>query len=134
MYITTLLTIVKIKASPRSPSIDEWRNIYIYILSWVQFLAQEDSLEKGTATHSSILAWRCPWTEKLGGLWSIGQDHIHVSAGINWESPNFTCSWPSPSLQCLSFRLVTHYCLKMIMIKFHLNMQKIEIGPFPYTT
>ena len=31
MYITTLLTIVKIKASPRSSSIDEWRNTYIYI-------------------------------------------------------------------------------------------------------
>ena len=31
-------------------------------------LGQEDPLEKGMATHSSILAWRIPWTEKLGGL------------------------------------------------------------------
>ena len=30
--------------------------------TWVQSLGQEDSLEKGTATHSSILAWRIPWT------------------------------------------------------------------------
>ena len=30
---------------------------------WVQFLGQEDSLEKGMATHSSILAWRIPWTD-----------------------------------------------------------------------
>ena len=34
----------------------------------VQSLGQEDSLEKGMATHSSILAWRIPWTEELGGL------------------------------------------------------------------
>ena len=31
-------------------------------------LGQEEPLEKGTATHSSILAWRIPWTEKPGGL------------------------------------------------------------------
>ena len=30
--------------------------------TWVQFLGQEDPLEKGRATHSSILAWRIPWT------------------------------------------------------------------------
>jgi len=31
--------------------------------TWVQSLGQEDPLEKGMATHSSILAWRIPWTE-----------------------------------------------------------------------
>ena len=35
-------------------------------------LDQEDPLEKGWATHSSILAWRIPWTEETGGLWSMG--------------------------------------------------------------
>ena len=34
----------------------------------VQSLGWEDSLEKGMATHSSILAWRIPWTEEPGGL------------------------------------------------------------------
>ena len=38
----------------------------------VQFLGQEDPLEKGMATHSSILAWRIPWTEEPGGLRSMG--------------------------------------------------------------
>ena len=38
----------------------------------VQSLGWEDSLEEGTATHSSILAWRIPWTEEPGGLQSIG--------------------------------------------------------------
>ena len=36
----------------------------------VQSLGQEDPLEEGMTTHSSILAWRIPWTEKPGGLWS----------------------------------------------------------------
>ena len=40
----------------------------------------------------------------------ICQDHIHRSAGIKWESPNFTGSWPSLSLHCLSYRFFTHYC------------------------
>ena len=38
----------------------------------VRSLGQEDSLEKGMATHSSILAWRIPWTEEPGGLQSMG--------------------------------------------------------------
>ena len=39
---------------------------------WVQSLGREDPLEAGMATHSSILAWRVPWTEEPGGPWSIG--------------------------------------------------------------
>ena len=38
----------------------------------VQSLVQKDPLEKGMATHSSILAWRIPWTEEPGGLQSMG--------------------------------------------------------------
>ena len=36
--------------------------------TWVQFLGWEDPLEKEMATHSSILAWRIPWTEETDGL------------------------------------------------------------------
>ena len=39
--------------------------------TWVQSLGQEDPLEKGMATHSSILAWRIPWTKEPGGLQSM---------------------------------------------------------------
>ena len=39
--------------------------------TWVRSLGWEDPLEKGMATHSSILAWRIPWTEEPDGLWSI---------------------------------------------------------------
>ena len=41
--------------------------------TWVRSLDQEDPLEKEMATHSSILAWRIPWTEELGGLQSTGR-------------------------------------------------------------
>ena len=40
--------------------------------NWVQSLGQEDPLKKVMATHSSILAWRIPWTEEPGGLQSMG--------------------------------------------------------------
>ena len=42
----------------------------------VQFLGQEDPLEKGMTTHSSILAWRIPWTEEPGELESMGLQRI----------------------------------------------------------
>ena len=42
----------------------------------VQSLGQEDPLEEGMATHSSILAWRIPWTEEPGGLQSMGQQRV----------------------------------------------------------
>ena len=38
----------------------------------VQSLGWEDPLEKGMATHSSVFAWRIPWTEEAGGLQSLG--------------------------------------------------------------
>ena len=40
--------------------------------TWVRSLGWEDPLEEGMATHSSILAWRIPWTEEPGGLQSVG--------------------------------------------------------------
>ena len=44
--------------------------------TWVQSLGWEDPLEKGMATHSSILAWRIPWTEEFGGLQSTGAQKV----------------------------------------------------------
>ena len=42
----------------------------------VQSLGWEGPLEEGMATHSSILAWRIPWTEECGGLQSIGSQGV----------------------------------------------------------
>ena len=67
----------------------------------VPSLGPEDPLEEGMATHSSILAWRIPWTEEPGGLQSIGSkkrdttevtEHAHIqsyfkiSRGLSWWS------------------------------------------------
>ena len=44
--------------------------------TWVQSLGWEVALEEGMATHSSILAWRIPWTEEPGGLQSLGSHRV----------------------------------------------------------
>ena len=44
--------------------------------TWVQSLGWEDALEEGMATHSSVLAWRIPWTEEPGGLQSTGSQRV----------------------------------------------------------
>ena len=44
--------------------------------TWVRSLGWEDPLEKGKDTHSSILAWRIPWTEEAGGLQSMGSQRV----------------------------------------------------------
>ena len=44
--------------------------------TWVQSLGDEETLEEGVATHSSILAWRIPRTEEPGGLWSTGSQRV----------------------------------------------------------
>ena len=44
--------------------------------TWVRSQGQEDPLEKDLATHSSILAWRIPWTEEPGGLQSTGSQRV----------------------------------------------------------
>ena len=59
---------------------------------WVRSLDQEDSLEEGMATHSSILAWRIPWTEEPGGLQSmrmprVGHDWVHTYTKSDKELP-----------------------------------------------
>ena len=75
-----------------------WRSSGIYVLTslvaqmvkslaavqatWVQSLGQEDSLEKEMATHSSILAWRIPWTEEPRGLQFMESRRV----GHNWVS------------------------------------------------
>ena len=52
------------------------KNLPAVLESRVQFLGHKDPLEKGTATHSSILASRIPWTEEPGGLQSTGSQRV----------------------------------------------------------
>ena len=57
-----------------SPAVQETQEM------WVQSLGQEDPLEEEMATHSSILAWKIPWTEEPGGIQSNGSQRV----GCNW--------------------------------------------------
>ena len=51
--------------------------------TWVRSLGQEDPLEKGMATHSSILAWRISWTEEPGRLQSMGSQRVGHDRATN---------------------------------------------------
>ena len=64
-----LLRLSEVRASPVAQLI---KNLPAMQETWVHSLGQEDPLEKGMATHSSIFARRIPWTEEPGGLQSVG--------------------------------------------------------------
>ena len=66
---------------------------------WVQPLGQENPWEEEMATHSSIPAWRIPWTEESGGLQVHG-----VTMSQTWLS-----DWPSPCIQKMILEHVTHF-------------------------
>ena len=50
----------------------------------VPSLGREDTLEKEMATHSSILAWRIPWMEELGGLQSTGRKELDTTERLHF--------------------------------------------------
>ena len=54
--------------------------------TWVRSLGREDPLEKEMATHSSILAWRIPWTEELGGIQSMGRKELDATERLHFTS------------------------------------------------
>ena len=54
----------------------EVKNLPAVLETWVQSLGRADPLEKEMATHSSILAWRIPWTEEPGRLQSTGSQGV----------------------------------------------------------
>ena len=70
---------------------------------WVQSLGQEDPLEVCMATHSSILAWRIPWTEEPGGLQSMRWQRV----GLNLFDLAYTQATP----RFLTFRNWNNQCL-----------------------
>ena len=60
-----------------SPLVAQWvKNPSAMQETQVQWVGWEDLLEKVMATHSSILAWRIPWTEEPGGLQSMGSQRV----------------------------------------------------------
>ena len=67
--------------------------------TWVGFLGQEDPLKEGMATHSSILAWRIPWTEEPGGLQSMGSQTVRHESVTNTFTSQLRVTLGSPKAQ-----------------------------------
>ena len=66
--------------------------------TWVWPLGWEDPLEEGMTNHSSILAWRIPWTEQPGGLQSMGSQRVRNS----WATAMFTFHmWLQAHISCV---------------------------------
>ena len=95
--------------------------------TWVPSLGWEDPLEKGMATHSSILAWRIPWTEEPGGLQTMGSQRV----GHDWATFTFTlfhgCSTRSlpRSQNGLSIFCASNTFHKAVNISFNLAVLNI---------
>ena len=114
--------------------------------TWVRFLGQEDPLEKEMATHSSILAWRIPWTEEPGGLQSTGSQRV----GHHWVtslSLSFTCSQNQaavsrqdnanalcPHHQYEVFFRILQLLLRSVLEPTPINLQEPIVCVFPGST
>ena len=61
------------------------KNLSVMQETWVQSLGQEDPMEKGMTTHSTILVWRVPWTEEPGKLQSKEWQESDVTAHTHTE-------------------------------------------------
>ena len=91
---------------------------------WVWFLGWEDALEKEMATHSSILAWRIPWTEEPGGLQSMGSQrvrhdwatdtHRHTHTDTHTHTELLAYMFLRTKLMCSKWRKEGIQCVYMI--------------------
>ena len=82
MYLMLLIFLLAIlipacaSSSPASLVAQRLKCLPAMWATWVRSLGQKDPLEKETATHSSILAWKIPWTEEPDGLQSMGLQRV----------------------------------------------------------
>ena len=73
--------------------------------TWVRSLGREDPLEKEMVTHSSILAWRIPWTEKPGRLQSTGSQRV----GHDWVTSLIKDICIGYQYKCIHWRILSNY-------------------------
>ena len=91
--------------------------------TWVRSLGWEDPLEKGKATHSSVLAWRIPWT-----VWSMGSQRVRH----NWLSLHFTSDFlnielPTGHVSYWKVYHLSHYYQKLPSVLYaSFSIQKLE--------
>ena len=80
------------------PDVSALKNLPAMQETWVRSLGGENPLEEETETHSSILAWRIPWTEELDRLWSMGSQRVrhnwatNTSLSLYWLLPYLSAS------------------------------------------
>ena len=92
--------------------------------TWVRFLSQEDPLEEGMATHSSILAWRIPWTEEPGRLQSMQSqkvEHDWVTACMH--AHRYYLSWSDRSSLSMEKRCCSTLGIKFWTLVWHEFLQ-----------
>ena len=85
--------------------------------TWVRSLGREDPLEKEMVNHSSILAWRIPWTEKPGRLQSMGSQRV----GHDWAT--------SPSPLYIGKEVCMHIYIYLFIYRASLVAQKVKNLP-----
>ena len=71
------------------PGDSEVKNLPAKQETQVQSLGREDPLEKEMATHSSIVAWRIPWTEESGGLQSMGHKRVRYDLATKQKQQQY---------------------------------------------
>ena len=100
--------------------------------TWVRSLGQENPLEKGMATHSSILAWKTPWTEEPGRLHSRGLQrvrqnwatkHIYPSFG---QARNLDVNFKSLISLTLNVKPNTNFCFPKYFLKISLQWHQLN--------
>ena len=103
--------------------------IQLMIINGVLFMSP---LEKGMASHSSILAWRIPWTEEPGGLQSIGLQRVRQDWAQLCSRYRATCCkiWNKCKTQCLVHHLQKERNIKRVPQAFLVLPE--EIQPFPH--
>ena len=78
----------------------------------IQFLGQEDPLEKEMATHSSLFAWETPWTEEPGSLKSMRMQRVRHNLAIKQQQP-VTHTYTHTHTH--NFQIIFHYCYYKIL-------------------
>ena len=93
--------------APWASQVTQWERIYLPMQelqeTWVQFLGQEDPLEKEMATRSSILAWEISWTEEPGGLQSMGSKRVEHDRPTEQTTCLVSCFLPRKHSSSLQF-------------------------------
>ena len=92
----------------------------------VQSLGQEDPLEEEMATHSSVLAWRLPWTGKPGRLQSLGSQRVGCDRGHHTRP---FMVWACPPLHLSSPISQSHHVQPDQLSFCSLNLQSLLTGP-----